>query len=429
MRHIDGCDIVSLFHYSKKLSLCEDKQIKQGEVMKRGTIKLGLATATLLMGTVVMAGGDISPMESMVNTDAPEKASSWKSKHKFFGFSQMGVQFGDGAKKGKNADLAFDFDRIRLGWKYFSGNLAGKVFLDFAKKGSDNGSVGVPDVVKDAFIAYKFDDALALKVGVLKTPVGMGFTIPGWNLDVIKRGFDKKLAFERAAGIMISGRDIGFGNDGKVNGLEMGHERPWKGFGYDLMVTGATGRSGAVNSKDEDGKVYGANKENGYMGRLMFDWTQSLHAEVGYGKIAGNTDGSGEDYTVLNAGIDSHFNRANVKAEYYDVQNIRGKDGWDMNTLALTGTYYLTDTLEFAVKDIRGTETRAGKDAKAANTYIGLNYYINPKNNKMDRKARRGRNRHRIQVNYVLSDVDKEFKGVGALYKDDAILLQYQFKF
>jgi hypothetical protein len=395
--------------------------------MKKGTIKLGLATAAILIGTVASAGGDITPMDPVVDTTAPEKAA-WKSKHKFFGFSQIGVKIGDGAKLGDDADIGFEFDRIRLGWKYFSGPLAGKVFLDFAKDGTDNGSVGVPDLIKDAFIAYKFDDALVLKAGVIKTPVGMGFTIPGWNLDVIKRGFDKKLAFERAAGLMISGRDIGFGNNGKVNGLEMGHERPWKGFGYDLMVSGATGRSGAVNSK-YDGNVAKANQTNSYMGRLMFDWGQALHTEVGYGVGKGQTDGSGEDYKVLNVGIDSHFEGANVKAEYYSVENIRGESGWDMTTLALTGTYYLTDTLEFAVKDIRGTETIAGVDSDAANTYIGLNYYINPKNNKMDRKSRRGRNRHRVQLNYVLTDVDDGFKGVGALYKDDVILAQYQFKF
>ena len=398
--------------------------------MKNEMIKLSLIAGTMLLNsTAAFAGGDIKVTEPMVNIEEPKKVDEWKSKHKFFGFSQIGLQTGNGAKKGDNADVAFDFDRIRLGWKYFSGPLAAKVFLDFAKDGSDKGSVGVPDLIKDAFIAYKFDDAMVLKAGVIKTPVGMGFTIPGWNLDVIKRGFDKKLAFERAAGIMISGRDIGFGNNGKVNGLEMGHERPWKGFGYDIMVSGATGRSGAVNSKDADGKVFSPNQTNSYMGRLMFDWGQALHTEVAYGVGKGQTDGSGEDYKVLNAGIDSHFDRANLKAEYYDVQNIRGTAGWDMNTLALTGTYYLTDTIEFAVKNISGTETRKGVDSNARNTYIGLNYYINPKNNKMDRKARRSRNRHRVQLNYVSTDVDKTFKGVGALFKDDAVLLQYQFKF
>jgi len=397
--------------------------------MKKGINLSLIAGAVLLTTTAAIAGGDIAPMEPMVDTKAPVKVKDWKSKHKFFGFSQIGAKFGDGAKLGNDADVGFEADRIRLGWKYFSGNLAAKVFLDFAKNGSDNGSVGVPDMIKDAFIAYKFDDAMVLKAGVIKTPVGMGFTIPGWNLDVIKRGFDKKLAFERAFGVMISGRDIGFGNNGKVNGLEMGHERPWKGFGYDIMVSGATGRSGAVNSKDENGKVFSPNQTNSYMGRLMFDWGQALHAEVGYGVGKGQTDGSGEDYKVLNAGLDSHFDRANVKAEYYDVQNIRGAAGWDMNTLALTGTYYLTDTVEFAVKNISGTETIKGVDSDARNTYIGLNYYINPKNNKMDRKSRRGRNRHRVQINYVSTDVDAGFKGVGALFKDDAVLLQYQFKF
>lgn len=393
--------------------------------MNKGTIKIGVATAAaLFLSTAAMAGGDI--MEPVVQTEAPAKVVDWSSKHSFFGFSQVGARLGDGAKLGDDADIGFEADRIRLGWKYFSGKVAGKVFLDFAQSGT--GDIEVPNVIKDAFIAYNFDDAAVIKAGVIKTPVGMGFTIPGWNLDVIKRGFDKKLAFERAFGIMLSGRDIGFGNNGKVDGLEMGHERPWKGFGYDLMVSGATGRSGAVVSPDDIKKA-----GNGYMGRLMFDWGQELHAEASYG-VAANADGvttnsTAEDYEVLNLGLDSHFGRANVKAEYYDVANIRGADGWDMNTLALTGTYYLTDTLEFAVKDIRGTETRGGVDADAANTYIGLNYYLNAKNNKMDRKSKRGRNQHRVQANYVLADVDDGFKGVGALYTDDTILLQYQFKF
>jgi len=392
-----------------------------------------------------MAGGDISPMEPMVDTGAPVKAKEWKSKHKFFGFSQIGVGFGKGVVNStQNGDYKFSADRIRLGWKYFSGPLAAKVFLDFAKNGKDTNGIGVPELIKDAFISYKFDDAMVIKAGVIKTPVGMGFTIPGWNLDVIKRGFDKKLAFERDFGIMVSGRDIGFGNNGKVNGLEMGHERPWKGFGYDLMFAGQAGRSGAV-------KNAAPGNNNAYMGRLMFDWGQELHAEVSYGvsKEAGGTVGAKdinkiviattalEDYKVFNAGIDSHFDRANVKAEYYHTTGIQGVKNWDMDTLALTGTYYLTDTLEGAVKYIRGSGNKALVNATAANTYIGLNYYINPKNNKMDRKGRRSRNRHRIQLNYVLASGDAgaanaatvfKYAG-GAFFQDNAVLLQYQFKF
>ncbi len=424
--------------------------------MNKGTIKIGVATAAaLFMNTAAVAGGDIEPMEPMVHTEAPAKVISWAKKHNFFGFSQIGVRLGDGAvKDSQNGDYKFEADRIRLGWKYFSGPLAGKVFLDFAKEGTDNGGIGVPDMIKDAFISYKFDDAMVMKAGVIKTPVGMGFTIPGWNLDVIKRGFDKQLAFERAFGLMVSGRDIGFENNGKVDGLEMGHERPWKGFGYDLMIAGQTGRSGAVtNAKRGD--------DNAYMGRIMFDWGQELHAEASYGVsksaggIAGTVTGETltadlitgdvtstpiiigtagtEDYKVMNFGLDSHFDRANVKAEYYDVENIRGIKGWDMTTLALTGTYYLTDTLEAAVKYIGGSASHLTKtDADASNTFLGLNYYINPKNNKMDRKSRRGRNQHRIQANYVLASgdtTDFDALDAGSFFAEDTILLQYQFKF
>jgi len=385
--------------------------------------------------TVAMAGNYIEPNDHVLEVKAPIKVNNdWQSKQQFFGFSQVGIGLGKGVSK--NADYKFQADRIRLAWKYFSGPVVAKVFLDFAKEGSDQNGMGVPELIKDAFIAYKFDDAVVVKAGMIKTPIGMGFTIPGWNLDVIKRGFDKKLAFERDFGIMLSGRDIGFDNNAKVNGLEMGHERPWKGFGYDLMFAGQAGRSGAVIN------AYSGNAE-AYMGRLMFDWGQKVHIEASYGisKNAGGTVGAKnvknqviittdlEDYKVFNAGIDSHFDRANVKAEFYSVENIRGKIGWDMITFALTGTYYITDTIEFSVKDIFGIETINLEDREARNTYIGFNYYINPQNNKMDRISRRKRNQHRVQFNYVYVNVDKEFKGVGALFKEDAVLLQYQFKF
>jgi len=390
--------------------------------MKRNTmIKIATGLASILLVTTTASAEDAKPF----------------SKHKFFGFSQIGVQAGDGAvNSNQNGKIKMDADRIRLGWKYFSGPLAGKVFLDFAKTG-DSGS-GMPNIIKDAFIAYKFNNAAVVKAGMIKTPVGMGFTIPGWNLDVIKRGFDKKLAFERASGLMLSGRTIG--GSGKVNGLEMGHERPWHGFGYDLMVSGQTGRSGAVtNARVGD--------DMAYMGRVMYDNGQELHMEAGYGisKNAGGIDTDSvlagnqgtANYKVLNVGIDSHFEGANLKAEYYDTKNIRGEENWDMKTLALTGTYYLTDTLEGAVKYISGSGDRATTSAKASNTYLGLNYYINPKNNKMDRKSRRSRNQHRIQLNYVLAGGDAgaanatnvfRYAG-GAFYKDNAILAQYQFKF
>lgn len=61
----------------------------------------------------------------------------------------------------------------------------------------------------------------------------------------------------------------------------------------------------------------------------------------------------------------------------------------------------------------------------------------------MDRKSKRARNRHRIQLNYVYaggdaknaradqSDAAAQFEkyASGAFFTEDTILLQYQFKF
>ena len=127
---------------------------------------------------------------------------------------------------GDDKSISFHAQRIRLGWKYSAGKIRSKVFLDFnhnstANKTTDVGGasgIGVPDNIKDAFVAYNFNKAFTSKLGVLKMPHGMGFTIPGWNLDVAERGLDKKLVLERNMGLMILGRDIGFGNYAKVNG-------------------------------------------------------------------------------------------------------------------------------------------------------------------------------------------------------------------
>ena len=392
---------------------------------KSNMIKLATGLAFTLLSTTTVSA--ISWEHKNAGSDA---------KLVMFGFSQINADMGDGAiDKDSDAKVKFGADRIRLGWKYFSGNVVGKVFLDFNQATNDKEDTGFRRVMKDAFIGYNFNNNLQVKAGLIKTPVGMGFTIPGWNLDVIKRGFDKKLAFERGTGLMISGRDMGFGNNGKVNALEMGHERPWKGFGYDLMIANQTTRSGAVkesNHKSSEG--------NAYMGRVMFDWGQLLHTELSYGTspMAGGTENS-EDYNVLNFGVDSHFGRSNIKFEYYDVENIQGRKGWDMSTTAVTGTHYVTDAIEIAFKDIRGSEDLDGQTSDVSNTYLGVNFHLNPANNKMDRSNKRKRNSHKVMINYVIAGGDTKLfntsraedfkKGTGSFYRDNTILAQYQFKF
>jgi len=369
-------------------------------------------------------------------------AISWEHKNAgsdaklvLFGFSQIGAEMGDGViKEDSNSDVKFTADRIRLGWKYISGPIRGKVFLDFNQPTDSKEDTGFRRVMKDAFISYRADKALSIKAGLIKTPLGMGFTIPGWNLDVIKRAFDKKLAFERGTGLMFSGRAIGF-DGGKVNGFEMGHERPWKGFGYDVMIANQTTRSGAVKESDKNG-----GEANSYIARVMYDWTELMHVELAYGLMskAGGTEDS-KAYKAWNFGVDSHFSRSNLKFEYYDVENIQGRDGWDMSTIATTGTHYITDTIELAVKDVRGSEDFDGRKSDVSNTYLGVNFHLHTVNNKMDRKNKRKRNSHKVMVNYVVADGDTDtfnksigqnFKGkTGSFYRDDAILAQYQFKF
>ena len=162
----------------------------------------------------------------------------------------------------------------------------------------------------------------------------------------------------------------------------------------------------------------------------MYDWTELIHAEAAYG-IVKQAGGKGtDDYKAFNLGLDSHFDKSNLKLEYYNVQNIKGTTGWDMSTLALTATHYVADNIELAIKDIRGFEDNKGTESDVSNTYIGVNYFINQSNNKMNRSNKRKRNQHRMQLNYILAGGDTDtFKGVNGLYKDDAILAQYQFKF
>lgn len=397
--------------------------------MKKGTtIKIATAAASVLL-----LGSEASAFT------LTKKVGDIDTKLKLYGFSQLEARGGEGVLgDDSNAVAQFGAQRVRLGANYTAGKVRGKLFLDFNQPydaGKDE--AGLPKVIKDAFVTYFENKALAVKVGLIKMPHGMGFTIPGWNLDVVERGFDKRLAMERNTGIMISGRDLGFGNNGKVTGFEMGHEVPWKGFGYDVQIANQAGRSGAVVNA-----VPG--NANSYAGRVMFDWTEIFHTELSYAvsQNAGGIEGQvvngtplaedTEDYQSLNFGIDSHFGPSNVKFEMYNSDNVRGEKGFNTSTYAFTGTHYVTDTLELALKHIQGHNVRNSETTDLGNTYVGFNFYPEAFDNKMDRSSKRKRNAHRMQFNYVLAsgdtDGDKVWNGLGG-FKDDAWLFQYQYKF
>ena len=414
--------------------------------MQKVMIKLATGTAAiLLLTTSAQAGYSIKKKIGDVDT-----------KLTFFGFSQLEMRGGKGsATNGEGSDISFHAQRIRLGWKYAAEKFRAKVFIDFNKNSAANkttdaggaSGIGVPDNIKDAFIAYKFSKVFTPKMGVLKMPNGMCFTMPGWNLDTAERGLDKKLVLERNMGLMFSGRDMGFGDNGKVSGFEMGHEHAWKGFGYDVMIANQAGRSAAVtNAKEGNG--------NSYAVRGMFDWTELLHVEASYGLsekaggVAGQTtykyDGTTgttpatvltkntKDYSIYTFGVDSSFmNGANVKAEYMNAHNIKGIEDYDESTIMASVQYAINNTYEPTIKHIQASAAKGtgASSYNLGNTYLGVNIYLSQFNHKMDRNSKRDRNAHKLVLNYVVASGDKEkFNGLGG-YKDNAWIVQWQVKF
>jgi hypothetical protein len=411
--------------------------------MKRNMIKLAAgAAAVLLMTTSAQAGYTMK-----------KKVGDIDTKLTVFGFAQLEMVGGDGMKlmNGVNpntadtSDVAFRAQRIRLGWKYVAGNIRGKVFLDFNQKHNDpdatNGAA-IPSMVKDAFISYVVDPGFVVKGGLIKMPNGMSFTMPGWNLDIAERGFDKQLVLERNTGIMISGRDMFLGNNGKVDGFEMGHERPWKGFGYDVMIANQASRSKAAGSSDFGG--------NSYAVRGMFDYTEKLHIEASYA-LSENADGkyvdtdpakntTGEDYSNINVGIDSNLGKFSVKADYFDATNIGGTKDRNEQVFTATAGYFVTPSLELVAKHMQGSATWAtgstNADTDLGNTYLGLNIFMSMPYQDFSRKAKRARNQHKVVLNYIVASGDtwdgtddkSGWNGLGG-YRDDAFIAQYQFKF
>ena len=404
--------------------------------MKKNMIKLAAsAAAVLLMTTSAHAGYTMKKKVGDVDT-----------KLTFFGFAQLeavggeGMQIKEAGSVDKaNSDIGFRAQRIRLGWKYVAGNVRGKVFLDFNQDatGASDHTDGdaIPKLVKDAFISYVVDPAFVVKAGLIKMPNGMSFTMPGWNLDIAERGLDKSLVLERNTGLMLSGRDMFLGNNGKVDGFEMGHERPWKGFGYDVMVANQASRSKAANSVEFGGLSYAV--------RGMFDYTEKLHMEASYA-VSQNADGKDAlttndvDYKNVNVGIDSNLEKLSLKAEYFDARNITGVSGYNETALTATAGYFVTPSLELVAKHMQGNakgKTGQTDATDLGNTYLGMNIFISSPYEDFSRKAKRARNQHKVVLNYIVAsgsgateDAADKWSGLGG-YRADAFIAQYQFKF
>jgi len=165
----------------------------------------------LLMGLVVllMASTGFVP-HSTAALSLYQEAGTSDYTVKLFGFSQLDVRTRN--QSTGNEGLYFAAQRIRLGASYFHENVVGFLLVDFNQP-QDKKDAGLPKMIKDAFVGYRFSDAAFVRLGMIKTPSGMTFTTHSFNLDIAERNhLDKGLVLERDMGILVSGRQIGGGD-------------------------------------------------------------------------------------------------------------------------------------------------------------------------------------------------------------------------
>ena len=362
--------------------------------MKKSIISLAIA-AGLVASMPAQAGNDV--------------------KVKWFGFAQItaGMLDGNGIKS-KNFDsdgnpeggVAFGADRVRFGFKLKSGKIFGKLQADLNKAATGPVSGNLPAVIKDIEAGYKFSDAASLKVGQFKTPLGMDFNTSGKKLDITKRGMEKGLVLERAAGIMLSGRKIA------------------NGFGYDVFYGNPANRSKA------GGGLGTVGVEDTYVVRAMYDMGKMMHVEGSYGSTANAATGTGaSDYTVYDLAIGMQFGKAHrVKAEYIAGSAVGGVDGQDETVYLLHYGFTMNKNVELLVRYYGADASATGaEDTSLGNTYLGANFFLGG-----------NRTNGRIQVNYVVAsgdtwDSDTQSSTYGGKatkgYEDDALLAQYQVSF
>ncbi len=387
-------------------------------------MKVWRFTCVAALTVVVLAVVLLCPRPADAKVTLVEKVGDHETKLDIYGFGQFEARGGDG--QSAEGGVFFQAQRIRLGFNYYQGNMASKLFLDFNQSHtSDEG--GLPKMIKDAFIAYRWSNSAFIRLGMIKTPLGMSFTVPGWDMDIVERqGLDKGLTLERDFGLMLSGRLIGQERyEGKkqmkTNGLEMGAERQGYGFGYDIGVFNPAGRSSAVVwNKAQLGDALA------YAGRLHYDYGPEMHVEAAYAvseKAAGVE--TSEDYSVYDVAVSSEHDTFEAKAEYISGHNVKGVADFDQDTLALTFGYFFSNRVEGVVKHYQASMDKPGAaSADLGNTYLGLNLFIDPLSDKP-----RDLQRHRLMLNYILASGDTDtWAGVGG-YKDDGWVVQYQYKF
>ena len=333
-------------------------------------------------------------------------------KVKWFGFAQITAAQGDGSAYalGKNDSTkinedqngaVFGADRVRFGFKIKDGNVFGKLQADLNRDHTTAKTGTLNETIKDVEAGYKFSNAASIKAGQFKTPVGMDFNVSGKKLDITKRGMEKALVMERAAGAMLSGRKIA------------------NGIGYDLFFGNVAGR-GAAHAK---GTVA---DDNSMAARIMYDMGKMMHVELSYGK---DENSAAEDYEVIDLGFRMKMAAMTIKAEYIAGSNVGGTKDADETVWYGHFGYNLGKTTELVVRHYQADQDVAGGGSfSMTNTYLGANFFLGS-----------NRTNGRIQLNYVISGGDNDILGTGDSYTgkagvkngyyDDTILAQYQVSF
>lgn len=338
-------------------------------------------------------------------------AAQAKPEVKWFGFAQITAQSLSENSANTPSDDGFIFggDRIRIGFKLKDGPVFGKLQVDFKKEDTaTNSKEGtLPNIIKDAVAGYKFSNAFKVSAGQFKTPLGMDFNTSGKKLDITKRGMEKPLVLERAAGVMLSGR--------KIAG----------GFGYDIFYGNPAGRSGAFN-----GGTTGV--DNTTVFRVMYDMGKMLHVEAATGTTKNSATGPGtEDYKVTDFAARYKGGPLTVKAEYIKGTDVGGVNNVDQTVWYVHGGYQINKTVELVVRHYDGKIEYTGGSDKLTNTWLGVNLFLGST-----------KTNGRLQLNYVMTGGDDGYStgttpnsnvlGAGdgkGVYIDNAILAQYQISF
>ena len=319
-----------------------------------------------------------------------------------YGYAQLTAEpiSGDQNRNG----LAFGADRVRLGVRYSDSNWFGAGELDFNAGDISLQLPGtLPNLVTDLYVGYRMHPLIQFQLGQFKVPVGMDFSVPGSDLDTVKRGIDRALVLDRSLGIMASGRDL-FG-----------------GFGYDLGIFNLAGRSVATDhTAAQVGDI------NVIASRVLYDSpARNLHLEasLGYSPEAGGQPGT-RNYVVADVGAWVSSGPYSLKGEYILGQNIRGGlstpgvDGQNQQVLFLHAGYQWRPKIELIGRVYLASSEQNGVTSTLQNTYMGANFYL-------------GKNqRHkRLQIQYILASGDTDqWSGVGG-FLSGSLLLQFQIGF